>query len=255
MIAAKECHISGEVLLDGAYSTGRGIASSYLLRFSPLEGEYLLYETGRAIWLINKKFEKSKLEYTKKELPHRVCASYRKDMRRCLNGLDDEGEGLEPFAVLLDENLNEMCKMPIFLANDLGLKVEVARHHGRIVAVRITKSAEKVPKATIREHDDMIFTKTGGESLKLISSNVKRHWYEDRKKGIHSVFVDLLFDVKDEGEDAKAFVQENESEILTLAKEAVREQGYPDVNVDELIATRLFAWPGGSAAVNFVRRE
>ena len=75
MIAAKECCIRGEILLDGAYSTGRGIASSYLLRFSPLEGDYNLYETGRAIWLINKKFENSKLEYSRKELHHRLCAS------------------------------------------------------------------------------------------------------------------------------------------------------------------------------------
>ena len=256
MIVAKECCIRGEILLDGAYSTGRGIASSYLLRFSPLEGEYLLYETGRVIWLINRRFENSKLEYSRKELPHRVCASYRKDIKHSLSKLVDNGENLEPFAVLFDEDLNEMSKLPISVSDDLGLKVEVARHHGRIVAVRITKSATTTPKATSRGYDDKSLAKTGVEALRPISSNVKRYWYDERKRlSLHSVFVDLLFDVKDEGEDAKAFVQENESEILALAKEAVRGQGYPDVNVDELIATRLFAWPGGSAAVNFVRRE
>lgn len=106
----------------------------------------------------------------------------------------------------------------------------------------------------LRKYDNTILREVEAPAIELLSSNVKRYWRDERKRAkLHSVFVDLLIDFQPE--DIEAFLKETEQEIITLAKEVIRKEGYSNVKPDDLIATRLFAWPGGSVAVNFVPRE
>lgn len=143
MTGVKTCVIDGEMLLDGEYATGRAIAGSCLLRFIPTAGEYLVYKSKESVMLIHKSYINKKLTFTQKKLPKRICASYRKDLRLSKKSLDEELDQQGAYAVLLDNELNEVCRVPISIDENLGLNVDVARCNGRIVAIRINRKKTK----------------------------------------------------------------------------------------------------------------